>query len=150
MFYTQLSSPAQRTAIAAACARQGLDKEMKQQLVHQYSQGRTTSSTQLTRHEAAALLAAIAKPGSKPANQDDAAARMRRQVIAIFHECGWHTEREPVGGSQNRPKIDMNRVNAWCIQHGYLHKKLNAYTYQELPKLVTQAKKYLEWYLKKL
>jgi hypothetical protein len=84
---------------------------------------------------------------------------MRRQVIAIFHEAGWNLPisandeaGSPPGerGGGGGVRIDMERVNAWCVKHGYLHKKLNAYTYEELPKLVTQAKKYLEWYLKKL
>ncbi|HMP91905.1 MAG TPA: hypothetical protein PKD90_03485 [Phnomibacter sp.] len=138
---SNISTPSQRSAIAAACARLALGKEDKAALVSQYSQGKAISTTELTKAQAAALLQALSR-GLTANPRQQAAECMRRKVIAIFHECGWQ---QPGTAS-----IDMARVNAWCIHHGYLHKKLNAYTYAELPKLVTQAKKYLEWYLSSL
>lgn len=146
------STKAQRISIAWHCNRLGIDKDTKADLVQQYSNRRTASSSELTVDEAKALIQALHAQGQAPAPspRQQAGERMRRQIIAIFHEAGWHTPQTPTGPAATRPKIDMSRVNEWCVKQGYLHKKLNEYAPDELPKLVTQAKKYLEWYLKKI
>lgn len=144
------STPAQRSAIGAIVAKLGLDKEGKAELVSQYSNGRTNSSTGLSFEEAGQMLHDLT-PGPSPrergaqtpaGSQKAHGVRMRRQIIAIFHEMGAHLP--------GTAKIDMERVNAWCTNQGHDKKPLNDYTYEELPKLVGQAKKYLEWYLKKV
>lgn len=56
--------------------------------------------------------------------------RMRRKVIGILAGRGAVTP-------QGRP--DMERIHGWVEKYGYLHKALNNYTRQELPRLVTQA-----------
>jgi hypothetical protein len=47
-------------------------------------------------------------------------------------------------------KIDIERVDAWCVTYGYGHKKLKEYTYVEMPKLITQFRAVYEDYLKSL
>lgn len=130
------SKPAQRSAIGAIAAKLGLDKEGKAELVSQYSNGRTQSTTGLSFEEAAEMIKAIqldAKPlkdkGGYPIAWGNT---LRRQVIAIFHEAGWH-----IDGSA---AIDMERVNTWCTNHGHGKKPLNDYTYEELPKLLGRLK----------
>jgi hypothetical protein len=148
------STPAQRSAIGAIAAKLGLDKDAKGALVSSYSNGRTSSSTDLYFDEAALL---IKQQQTNPAGQRDkggvliaAGNTMRRQVIAIFHEMGAHLPVEAGASTDVRPKIDMVRVNEWCCKSGYLHKELNKYTFDELPRLVYQAKEYLKYYLSKV
>ncbi|MBK7285951.1 MAG: hypothetical protein IPI95_01935 [Flavobacteriales bacterium] len=55
--------------------------------------------------------------------------RQRRKVIAILAGRGATKDGKP----------DMPHIYAWVRKYGYLHKELNAYTREELPRLVTQA-----------
>jgi hypothetical protein len=92
--------------------------------------GREHSSKQLTYAEAESMLTVlIAEERKFNQKQHDAADTMRKKVISGLRECGYN-----VGG-----RADMNRINAWVLQYGYMHKALNAYTVKELPKLVNQA-----------
>ena len=70
-------------------------------------------------------------------NSEDA---MRKKIISCCREMGWHKS----------GKADMLRIEAWVLKFGYLHKKLNAYTAQELPQLVTQAENMKNGYLASL
>jgi hypothetical protein len=56
--------------------------------------------------------------------------RQRRKIIAILADRGCTT-------ADGKP--DMPHIHAWVLRYGYLHKHLNAYSLQELPRLVTQA-----------
>lgn len=67
-------------------------------------------------------------------NSEDA---MRKKIISCCREMGWH----------KNGKADMYRIEAWVLKFGYLHKKMNSYTAQELPQLVTQAENMRNGYL---
>lgn len=134
------STPAQRAAIAITCNRLGLDKEAKAELVSQYSEGRTESTTALSMEEARQLLLHLAPDGNNPApgkTKTNGGARMRRNIIAMAHEMGWKLE---------TGKADMERVNAWCLKQ-FGKKKLNDYTCEELPKLVFAFKQVYKHFL---
>ena len=61
------------------------------------------------------------------------------------HRMGWQLA---PGG--NGAKVDMERLNAWCREKSYLGKELNAYTYSELPKLVSQFNEVYKSFLKRV
>ena len=100
-------------------------KAQKESIISGASSERTTSTRQLTSNEAIDLIKYL-----KSQDPDEQKAeKMRRKIISMAHEMGWKLP----GGT-----ISMTRVDFWCIKYGYLHKKINQYTYTELPKLVTQ------------
>lgn len=70
-----------------------------------------------------------------PPKEEDKGNRMRRKVISIGHELGWKLE---------NGKIDMKRVNEFCLKRGHGHKLLNDYEVKELPKLITQFEQLLK------
>lgn len=109
----------------------GTDKEYKQRLVQQYSNGRETSTTELTYEEAEALLNDL----RRLTDSDD---KMRKKIIHWARRMGW----------EKNGKADMKRINTWCIASGYLHKELNLYTHKELPELVSQFELVFKSYLK--
>lgn len=115
--------------------------EYKRQLVHEYTNGRETSTTKLRTAEAAMMITALERMAPPPPRIDDAANRMRRKIISMAHEMAWVMESNP-------QKADMQRINNWCKKSGYLHKGLNDYTEQELPALVSQFQKVYESYLR--
>jgi N-acetyl-gamma-glutamylphosphate reductase len=125
----------------------------KQLLVESYSSGRETSSTGLKDHEAIEMIKYLKSelkkqqakntdpqhignvmPTIKQNTPAQQANTMRKKIIALAHQMGWSAV-HPTSGNKI---ADMARINAWCEKYGYLHKELNAYTLEELPKLVTQ------------
>lgn len=101
----------------------GIDSEMKAELVNVITNGRSSSTKDLTHLECDALIknlqVSVPKAGDK----------QRKKILSIVHELGWET---PTG------KIDWNALNPYLLKYGYLHKAFNDYTPKELPKLVTQ------------
>ena len=77
---------------------------------------------------------------------------MRGKILSRAHELGWH-KKDAKGNvvrdrATQKAKIDFDRVNEWCVKYGYLSKKLDKYTYAELPKLLWQFQQYYKQYLK--
>ena len=121
-----------------------IEKDIKQkgfefdrsELIHQFTAGRKSGLKDLTYFEYAEFLSWISRTLEEKSNQ------MRRKIIALFHKMGYKLE-----GSD---KINMKRVNDWCIKYGHKHVELNAYNYNELCALLTQAEKYYKTFIEAL
>jgi hypothetical protein len=122
-------------AIHTLLQKHGL-KDDKKSIVKAFTAGRTESSKQMTRDEAAALIGHLKSLEPEEVRAD----RMRNKIISLAHEMNWR-----IAGTDN---IDMNHVNNWCLKSGYLKKPLDDYAYNELPKLVTQFEEVYKSYLK--
>jgi len=105
--------------------------------VYEYSQGRTESTKELHLAEVNKIINALEEHFKKI----DKADVMRKKCIAFAHQMRWEL---PDG------KIDMMRVNTFCIERGYLKKPLNDYAPKELALLITQFEKAAEHFVKKL
>lgn len=101
-------------------------------LVAEFTGGQTTSLRKLTERELWKLEVRLEEMIGDPKKQ--AGQRMRRKIIGILAGRG-------AVNAQGKP--DMARIYAWVLRYGYLKKDLNAYTVQELPKLVYQAESVL-------
>jgi hypothetical protein len=137
-------------------------QQAKPYLVESFTNGRTSSTKDMTQYEAIelvrhlkAMLANKQQPNTSPkpmaqaikaAIKPDAerANNMRKKIIALAHQMGWSAY-HPVSG---RKVADMAHINEWCTKYGYLHKPLNDYTLAELPKLVTQFDNLYKSFLK--
>lgn len=107
----------------------GICTENKEDLVCSYSNGRATSSADLTVHECDELLRYLQNLANEQAGyHDQRAIAMRRKFFALVRDKGWMLN----------GKIDYVRVNKWLSKYGYLHKSINEYKYAELPKLLSQ------------
>ena len=116
---------AQNKAVYALLNKTGLLPQ-KENIVAGISDGRTTSTRELTPQEAIDLIKYL-----KNQDQSEIAADvMRKKIISLAHEMGWH-----VAGTR---KADMRRIDEWCKKFGYGKKSLDNYHYNELPKLVSQ------------
>lgn len=103
----------------------GIDDDTKHALVSEYSAGRTFKSSELEVMECKLLISFL---GSMIKTKN-AANTMRRKMLSIAYQLGWTVE---------HGKLDLARVNNWCVKYGYLHKPLNDYDVKELPQLITQ------------
>lgn len=117
--------------IRAIMAKQGIDEELKQELVSDLTNGRTTSISKLFGHEAISLIRNLNGDADQWKAEDTKANKLRRSILAIAHQLGWETD---------EGKVDMARVNGFCEARGFGKKPLNDYTVKELPKLIAQFK----------
>lgn len=112
------------------------DKDDKADIIRSFTAGRTSSSREMTHVEATALINHL--KSLDPAERS--ADRMRKKIISMAHQMQWNSN----------GKLDMARINNWCVKFGYLKKKLDAYKYAELPKLVSQFESVYKDCLKKV
>ena len=104
------------------------DKDYKMGLVQEYSNKRETSTKELMREEAKALIEDLQGMVGWTAEEIQANQK-RRKIFGIAHEMNWELEDH---------KVDKVRVDAWCINYGFMHKPLAEYSNNELSKLVWQ------------
>jgi hypothetical protein len=112
----------------------------KANLVSGFTNGREESTKGMTDAEAMAMIRYLRTQNNK---KDEAANRMRKRIISMAHEMGWHNL---VDG---RWVADMRAIDTWCVLRSYLKKELNKYTADELPKLVSQFERVYKSFLKK-
>ncbi|KAA2245510.1 hypothetical protein F0L74_06005 [Chitinophaga agrisoli] len=114
------------------------NQEQKADMVLGFTGGRTASSASMTDAEAVKMITHLEeikvnigmKAGGRNAGKIyEATNTMKFKIIGLAIECGWTKD----GG-----KIDIGRLNDWCIRFGANHKRLDDHTYMELPALVTQ------------
>ncbi|MGN7787403.1 hypothetical protein ACTJIJ_22915 [Niabella sp. 22666] len=129
----------QKKAIGAICSRLGIDKDAKKDLVRQFSYDRCESSSDLYFKEAGAMIDHL----SRQVKPDSRRAKMVGKIYYYAHELGW-TKKNKYG----RIVADGKRVDEWALKYGYLKKKVDRYTFDELPKLVTQFETYYKSTLK--
>lgn len=115
-----------------------IEREEKEQFVSQCSNGRCTSTTELSQAEARTLIYSLQElTGSTTEYQK--ADRERKLIIHYAHQMNWELK---------DGKADMKRISSWCVKYGYLHKPLMQYNSRELPRLVQQFQKMYLAFLK--
>ncbi|PHN00657.1 hypothetical protein [Flavilitoribacter nigricans] len=115
----------------------GIDEETKETMVLEATGGRTYSIRQMRTIEAIQIIRSL-QGKADDYQVDEAKQRMKRQILALCHEMGWE---------HDNGKVDMDRVNRWCQNRGYIKKPFDEFTKAELPKLVAQFKAMHKIYL---
>lgn len=106
--------------IYAIINRLGLNKE---ELALQYSYGRTELLREMHDVEIREMARELRKAAPDPAD------KMRKKILSMAHEMNWEL---------HSGKVNMAKVNAWCMKYGQYHKPLMDHTRNELAHLVTQ------------
>ena len=130
----------------------------KDEAVYEFTNGRTRSLRDLSEWDVQELtrrLRSIAPRPPLPASRTsangsgerDLRAPMIKKVVAMAHEMGMVSKMLNAKGQMQN---DYSRLNRWMLEKSYLKKKLNAYTYAELPKLVSQMENVYRDFLKKI
>lgn len=116
----------------------GFDFE-RSELIEQFTEGRKNGLSQLSHFEYAEFLRWLNRTFQQVTNTESQKCNlMRRKIIALFHKMGYKLE---------NGNIDMQRLNDWCKKYGHKHVELNAYNYNELCQLLTQAEKYYKSFI---
>lgn len=130
--------------ISTICSVLKINKDDKATMVNGFSGGRCTSSKDLYFNEAIELVSHLQQlQGTQP--KGPGTIRMIGKICGYAREMQWSKK-----NVEGKIVADMNRLNEWAIKYGHLHKKINAYHYDELPILVTQFEKVYKDYLNKL
>ena len=130
-----MSTPQQRKQIYALFFGKGLsDRALQRSIIGQYSDGRTTSATELTKPEAQALIDWLRRQPTSRSRSE----KMRKKLIHYAHLIGW---KRPDG------RADMDRINEWCRSYGRYKKPLNDHSYEELVQLLSQFESTMKSYL---
>lgn len=103
----------------------GISKDDKATIVNGFSNGRATSSKDLSMEEAKAMIKHL-----KDYEPDE---RMRKKVFAIAYEVGiiW-------GDTPEDKKMNGAKLKMFLLKNGTVKKELNKMTHQELLKVVAQ------------
>ena len=115
-----------------------LSEKARKDMILSYTGGRTARLSEMTYDEAMELIEKIDIDAYKKIKAD----KMRKKILHLCHLMQWY--------EKGSTKLDFKRIDAFCIERGWKHKPLNAYTYSELPLLVTQFEEVYEHSLKKL
>jgi len=124
----------------AILAKRGI-ADMKPQLVSSQCDGRTEHASELSVTEMSELIKRLQlEPDIRLDSVKEAENRMRRRILSLCYTIGWTV----LDKSKGKHEVDWEKLNAWLIKYGYLHKLLNDYTYNELTKLVTQFENFIK------
>jgi hypothetical protein len=121
--------------ISTLLSKLKIQDEDRKNIILGFSFGRSDSRKDLKFTEAEELIKYL--KGHEPKKKLPGES-MRKKIISRFHEMGYRKE----------GKIDMPRVQKTLMKYGYLHKKLNEYSVDELPLLVSQVDQIYNDYLK--
>jgi len=121
---------------------------LKDEIVSRFTNGRTTSSREMNTEEIIKANDCIELMigGPVPGEDFKKGERMRRRIMSLCHQYGYTKFNVEMG----KHIVDLERLDAWMLKYGYLHKSLNNYKYKELPRLVGQFQRVVYSYLNKL
>lgn len=141
-----MANQAQVRAIYTLLGENNLRDE-KESIVDAFTSGKTVSVRAMSFAQAAALIGHLKSMDTTTQRAD----KMRNKILSMAHEMGWHVNGQwSIVNGKQKNKIDMNHVNEWCTKYGHAHKHLDDYTYNELPKLVSQFESVYKQHLKSL
>lgn len=130
---------AQVTKVRTLLSKAGFDEKEKKELVKHLTNDRTDSLKAMDYQETQDIIAHLEHlTGQTPTPLKKPGDDMRNKILSRAHEMGWKL----LDG-----KVDMARVNNWCEQYSGKKKKLNLFTVDELPTLVTQFERAFQSYL---
>jgi hypothetical protein len=133
-------TPAQLKLLNTLVSKMHIPKDEKAMMVEGFSDGRCTSSKDLFSSEAIEIIKHL--KSFDP--EESKATKMRKKIFYYAHEMHWQIKKD------GKLLIDPKRVDDWCIKYSYLKKKLDRYTYKELPKLVSQFENVYRHFLKSI
>ncbi|MDO3641958.1 hypothetical protein [Mucilaginibacter sp. L3T2-6] len=119
-------TPKQIGMVRGLLAKAGLTQH-KEDMVYDYTNGRTEHLSEMTHDETQALVKYL---NSFLGQTGNPAEKMRRKILSMAHEMHWELP--------GTTRVDMKRVNNWCIRFSGQNKPLDAFKYSELPALVSQ------------
>ncbi len=126
----------QNSRLHALLNELGVDSETKREMVFNYTNGRTTSTKELTIDECNELINSLEKVLFKsqkqpPRERADAHQKARRKIFILMYDCGFIDSR-----MTTKQKIAI--INRWIANKTKFGCEFNSLTLEELSKFATQ------------
>jgi hypothetical protein len=138
------ATKSQIKVLHAALVRRGI-LDMKAAIVSDHTKGRTEHSSDMKYNEMKDLIDSLnAGHNVRHSVDKEACNKMRRRILSMCFTIGWTR----YSLMRLKQEVDYGILHTWMIKYSYLHKALNEYTYDELPKLVTQFESFTKTQLK--
>lgn len=102
-------------------------------MAHRFSNGRATRLEDLNHKETQALIEELNGVSKKD--------KMVNKILSMAHEMRWEL---PDG------RVDIKKIDAWCVKHTAPHKPLNDISLKELPKVVSVFEKLYKRFLESI
>ena len=137
---TVLATNPQKQQIHRLKRQQGWDEETYRNLIYQFSNGRTTSSKELTKKEATSLIRKFI--GTDKVKKSE--WMERKGVIEAIYALSFEIPFLNQGYESNTPEEkEMNKakINRFVMTHGVVRIPIAKQTYEELKKTLKQFKK---------
>ena len=135
-----LATNPQKQQIHRLKRQHGWDEDTYRNLIHQYSGGRTTSSKELTKKEATALIRQFL--GTDKVKRSE--WQERQAVIKAIYALSFEIPFLNQGFESSTPEeMEMNKakIGKFVMTHGIVKKPLKEQSYEELQKTLKQFKK---------
>lgn len=127
----------QKQCIHRLARRHGLDEEEYRNLIRQYSEGRTSTSAELYKHEATALIGKLTDPDGTHAEEQrkkhTLVSRIYRRSCEIAHLNKDYDSDAPDEVEMNKAKINM-----FLRKYGACKKPVSRQSYEELKMTLKQ------------
>jgi len=128
----------QNKILHSLISKLGIDAEQKEELVYNFTLGRTAESKMMYSIEMQQLINALnnrmQSREKKVVHTSDACDKMRKKILSICYEMQWTV----FNTSKNRNVIDYVRLNEFLLKSGAVKKILNDLKYEELQLVVSQ------------
>lgn len=136
--FTPLPATApQKQCIHRLARQRGLDEDEYRDLIRQYSNGRTTTSAELYKHEATELIGKMIDPDGKDAElqrkKHDLVCRIYRRSCEIAFLNKDYDSDDP-----NEVEMNKAKINVWLRKRGACKKDISRQSYTELQKTLKQ------------
>lgn len=128
-------NPKQNSIFHMLITELGIDAEAKAEMVYDYTDGRTSSSSEMSEHEMQILINFLKVQKHTDTNIAD---RKRKRVISQMIQAGY----------VNNGKADMKAIESWGLK--VFKKPFNSLSIKELSKVITAAENVKKHYLSKL
>ena len=135
-----LATNPQKQQIHRLKRQHGWDEDTYRNLIHQYSGGRTTSSKELTKEEATALIRQFL--GTDRVKRSDWLER--QAIIKAIYALSFEVSFLNKGYESNTPEeVEMNKakIQKFILTHGVVKKPVTEQSYNELQQTLKQFKK---------
>ena len=116
----------------------------REDLIYQFTEGKKSGLRELNATEYKEFIDWLNRSFISERSQEDWTVRpgqyQRRKIIALLCKIGFI----------KNGRADMARIYTWVYKYGYLHKSLNEYTQNELPRLVSQTEAFYKSHIERL
>lgn len=127
----------QKQCIHRLARRHGLDEDEYRDLIRQYSEGRTSTSAELYKHEATALIGKLIDPDGK--HIDD--QRKKHALVCRIYRRSCeisHLNKDYDSEDFNEVQMNIAKINMFLFKRGACKKPVSRQNYEELKMTLKQ------------